>query len=100
MTDVKMSRFGSEFTQNLKLRDKARRGQRVAIAKAAGAATGKRNDLLPKLALVDRPPGDLKAPTRALRKLAPAHIREIAASIDALGFCAPVLISEDSAVID
>jgi ParB-like chromosome segregation protein Spo0J len=37
---------------------------------------------------------------REVRKLDPAHVNEVAASIGALGFCVPVLIGEDNRVLD
>src|SRR5437764_15447014 len=35
-----------------------------------------------------------------LRKIAPDHVREVAASISALGFCAPILIGKDNVRLD
>ena len=34
-----------------------------------------------------------------LRKLDPAHVREVAASIGALGFCVPILVGRDNEII-
>ena len=85
----------SGFTSKLKARDKARRFERGALASISGAGEKRRNDRLPQLELVKRPLADLKSPARALRKLDPVHVREIVASIDALGFCAPILINKD-----
>ena len=39
-------------------------------------------------------------PARAVRKLDPAHIDEVAGSISALGFCVPILIGKDNHVLD
>src|SRR5450759_645601 len=59
-----------------------------------------RNDLTPKLHLVDRTPGDLVIPARNVRKIDPAHLREVANAIAALGYCVPVLIDEHNNVLD
>jgi ParB-like chromosome segregation protein Spo0J len=37
---------------------------------------------------------------REVRKLDPAHVREVANSISALGFCAPILVGKDNLVLD
>jgi hypothetical protein len=43
---------------------------------------------------------DLRMLSREIRKLDPAHVREVASAISALGFCAPVPIGGDRTVID
>jgi ParB-like nuclease family protein len=43
---------------------------------------------------------DLRMPSREIRKLNPAHVGEVANAISTLGFCAPVLVGRDNAVID
>jgi len=90
----------SELTQNLKARDKARRAQRATLASAPGPGERRRNDLLPRFEIVNRPLDELRSPSRSLRRLDPAHIREIVASINAFGFCVPVLIGAGGRVID
>jgi hypothetical protein len=55
---------------------------------------------LPRLELALVPPERLKMPAREVRKLHPAHVREVADSIRALGFCAPILIGKDHLVLD
>ena len=90
----------SGLTESLKQRDKASRGQKAALASAAGIVSTRRNDCLPKLEVVDRLVADLKAPGRALRKLNKAHVLEIAASINTLGFCVPVLVGDNGRIID
>ncbi len=42
----------------------------------------------------------LKTLAREVRKLHPAHVRQIADSIGALGFCAPILVGKDNLVLD
>ena len=58
-----------------------------------------RNDLLPKLKVIDRNINDLLPPARNTRPVDPAHVREIANAITAFGFCAPVLIDQDGRVL-
>jgi ParB-like chromosome segregation protein Spo0J len=43
---------------------------------------------------------DLRSPARKVRKLDPAHVRDVAAVMSALGFCVPVLIGKNNVVID
>src|SRR6516165_5812407 len=59
-----------------------------------------RNDIVPKLELVDRVPADLALPSRNVRKVDAAHVREVAAAISNLGFCHPVFIDEQDCVLD
>jgi ParB-like chromosome segregation protein Spo0J len=42
----------------------------------------------------------LKMHASEVRKLQPAHVRQVASAIAALGFCAPILIGRDSLVLD
>lgn len=83
------------------LRSKSR-GRREALARSVTAerTVGRRNDLLPKLDLVEREIGSLRPPARNVRKVDPGHVREVANSIETLGFCAPILIDADGVVID
>ena len=76
------------------------RGRREALRKLAPVHHPARNDLTPKLHLVDRAPGDLVIPARNVRKIDPAHLREVANAIAALGFCDPVLIDEHNNMLD
>jgi ParB-like chromosome segregation protein Spo0J len=39
-------------------------------------------------------------PAREVRKLDPAHVREVANSIRALGFCAPILVRKNNLVLE
>lgn len=52
--------------------------------------TAPRNDLLPRLDLAHIPLDELGMPAREIRKLDPSH-GEVAKSIGALGFYAPIL---------
>ena len=60
----------------------------------------RRNDVIPKLELLERNIDDLLPPARNLRPVDPAHVREVANAITAFGFCAPVLIDQDGRVLD
>ena len=83
------------------LRAKSQR-RRAALARSQTMerTVRPRNDLLPKLSLLDRAVGELQPPTRNVRPADPGHVCEIAAAIAALGFSVPILIDEDNRVID
>jgi DNA modification methylase len=70
------------------------------LAAASAEVRPQRNDILPALELVEVPLDDLRLPTRKVRSSDPAHVREVAGSISALGFCVPVLIGKDKLVLD
>ena len=56
--------------------------------------------MLPALAIDKVLLDELRLPGRKLRTADPAHVREIAGSISALGFCAPILIGKNNLVLD
>ncbi len=68
--------------------------------RSASPARAPRNDPLPNLDLAYIPLEDLRMPSREIRKLDPAHVREVAKAISTLGFCAPVLVGKGNSVID
>jgi hypothetical protein len=70
-----------------------------AQAENGGWQSG-RNDILPSLRIEFYPIEALKTHVRKLRKNDPAHVREVANSISALGFNVPILIGKDNIVID
>src|SRR5271156_3327220 len=75
-----------------------RKGQaRMALA---SATQGRRNDMLPRLELSYVRLEELRPSARKLRKLDPAHVREVASSISLLGFCDPLLVGRGSELID
>src|SRR6202140_985328 len=79
------------------------RSRREAAARHADAEKGtrpRRNDILPLLQIEAYPVDALKSHVRKLRKSDPAHVREIANSISALGFNVPLLIGKDNVVVD
>lgn len=95
-------RLASEGSLRATLKDKSRR-RRAALARAAPAVAGQaalRNDLAPALEMVSIPLNALRSSARRLRKSDLGHVREVANSIGALGFCAPLLISKDKLVLD
>src|SRR6476661_9597041 len=78
------------------------RPRREAVARHAEAEKGsrpRRNDILPSLKIESYPVDALKSHVRKLRKSDPAHVREIANSISALGFNVP-LVGKDNVVVD
>src|SRR5476651_1579631 len=84
----------------LKAKGRRRRENLSRLAQAATPSRPTRNDLLPPLELVIIPLDELKVSGRAVRKLDPAHIREVADSIGDSSFCDPLLIGKGNAVID
>ena len=60
----------------------------------------RRNDILPTLQIESYPIEALKAHVRKLRRDDPAHIRDVASSINALGFNVPILIGKSNVVVD
>jgi len=84
----------------LKAKSRQRRDELAALATVSPAPRLVRNDLVPKLALIECAPADLVVPERNVRKVEAAHINEVAAAISSLGFCDPVLIDEQNTVLD
>ena len=84
----------------LKGKGRRRREQATALSAATASVRRVRNDLLPKLVLVERPISTLMPPKRNVRRVDPAHVREAVASISALGFCAPVVIDDNNVILD
>jgi DNA modification methylase len=83
----------------LRERSRLRRGRQDRLAKASIAGT-RRNDILPRLELSYIQIADLRPAPRKLRKLDPAHIREVVSAISVLGFCVPLLVGGDNELID
>jgi DNA modification methylase len=86
----------SSLTEQLRVKSRRRRRELVQIA----IPDPSRNDLSPSLELTYLPLRELSPPTRSVRKIDPAHVRDVAASISALGFCAPILIGKDNVTLD
>jgi ParB-like nuclease domain len=90
----------SSFVEHLKGKSRRRRQDMAGLAEAEAARRPRRNDLLPRLELAHVPLDMLKMPASEVRKLQPAHVRQVANAIAVLGFCAPILIGRDSLVLD
>jgi DNA modification methylase len=89
----------SSITDQLKAKGRRRRVELGRLAKA-GAPRVPRNDLLPLLAVSYVPLRELRPAKRKLRRLDPAHVREVANAIAALGFCQPILVGRANDMID
>jgi DNA modification methylase len=97
----------SNSTQNrsgvlepLKAKSRQRR-EHLARLSAPGTQAGVvRNDLLPKLQLVDCALDQVIVPARNVRDLDPAHVREMASAVSHLGFSVPILIDHENNVVD
>jgi DNA modification methylase len=91
----------ASLTGGLKAKSRRRREnlERVA-AMTSSSSRSQRNDLLPRLDPAHIPLDELRMPARELRKLDPAHVRDVANSISALGFCAPILVGKNNVVLD
>ena len=98
--DRKILLSDSSLKDALRAKSRHRREQLTALAASSASAHPIRNDVLPKLELVELAPGDLVLPTRKLRKNEAAHIGEVATAISSLGFCDPVLIDQHNGVLD
>jgi DNA modification methylase len=81
------------------LRRKSGRRRSALGRSAVAAPPGGRNDLLPRLELANIRLCDLRPSTRKLRKLDPAHVKEVAAAIRAFGFCEPLLVGRGDKLI-
>src|SRR5262249_39955696 len=88
------------LSDKLKTKGRGRREGLRRLAAAAPAPRARRNDLLPHLELAYLPVDQLRPAPKKIRKLDPAHVREIAAAITELGFCDPILIGKQNVVLD
>src|ERR1700674_780615 len=84
----------------LKAKGRSRREAAARHAEAEKGTRPRRNDILPLLQIEAYPVDALKSHVRKLRKSDPAHVREIANSINTLGFNVPLLIGKDNIVVD
>jgi DNA modification methylase len=87
------------FTDQLRQKSRHRRDRQERLAKAS-IARPRRNDVLPRLELSYLRLEELRPSARKVRKLDPAHVREVASSISALGFCVPLLVGRDNEIIN
>lgn len=77
------------------------RGRRYQLERMVEASTSRprRNDILPRLELSYVAVTDLRPSPRKVRKLDPVHVREIASSINVLGFCDPLLVGRENEIV-
>ena len=102
MASNRQDPLGNEqsLTNQLKGKGRNRRESLTRLARPGASARAPRNDVLPQLDLVYIPLDELRMPGRKIRKSDPAHVREVAGTISALGFCVPVLVGKNNLVID
>lgn len=89
----------SNFRSALKTKSRKRREDVSSLAQIS-AARPIRNDLLPDTAFVSISPQSLLPPKRNVRKITPAHLQEVMASIQSFGFCVPPLIDAENRILD
>ena len=89
---------GTSLPATLAAKGRKRRDD-LAGLQAAGKGPS-RNDLMPKLELVQVPIGDLVLPARNVRGLDPGHVRRVMQAMSRAGFLDPVLIDENANVLD
>src|SRR5262249_29453311 len=85
------------LVDQLRLKSRSRREDQERMALASAARP--RNDMLPRLELSYIRLEELRPSARKLRKLDPAHVREVVSSISLLGFCDPLLIGRGNELI-
>jgi hypothetical protein len=102
MTSIERHSLTAErqLTEQLKAKSRRRRDDLARLAALSVVGRPRRNDLLPALDVFNVPLDDLRLPTRKVRDCNPSHVRDVAGSISALGFCVPVLIGTDNLVVD
>jgi DNA modification methylase len=92
--------LNKSLKEQLKAKSRSRREGASRLAASSAAPRSLRNDALPQLDIDYLPLNDLRSPARKVRKLDPAHVRDVAATISALGFCVPILIGKNNVIID
>ena len=88
------------LNDQLRAKSRQHRGALHALAEVTGTARTRRNNLLPLLSISTISLDDLRTSARKLRRTDPAHVREVASTITALGFCCPILVGKGNLVID
>ena len=95
----KSDKFGQKaLTTQLNAKNRARR-DRLSQA-VERPLRPPRNDVMPILTIEEVPLEQLQFPARRIRASHEAHVREVACSIQALGFCVPLLIGKGNIVLD
>jgi hypothetical protein len=95
--DRQRATLGS-FENNLRARSWQRRN--TLIRSAAQAEPPLRNDIISYLELVQIAIKDLSMPRRNVRKAEEPHLRELMNSIATFGYCAPLIVDQDNAILD
>src|SRR5262245_25898393 len=84
----------------LKAKNRRRREKLAELSRSSISPRPTRNDLLPKLELVELEIAKLTLPQRNVRMTEPAHMMQVANSISTLGFCDPIFVDEQGVVLD
>ena len=101
MTKSNIDLAPARLTESLAAKSRRRRQDCLAIQSVtAEPFRHRRNDLTPNLALEQVAVADLKTLPNRTRRITPGHVREVARSIEAHGFCVPLLVSKGNEIID
>ena len=93
MTKNNIDLAPARLTESLAAKNRRRRQDCLAIQSVtAEPIRHRRNDLTPNLALEQVAVADLKTLPNRTRRITPGHVREVARSIEAHGFCVPLLV--------
>lgn len=76
------------------------RNRRQSLSRSGSPEVVARNDLLPRLSLVQIPIDEIRLPARNARKVVEAHVDEVLHSISHFGYCAPVMLGQDNVLLD
>ncbi|ATE64196.1 DNA modification methylase [Rhizorhabdus dicambivorans] len=98
-TQVKQD-FQPSLKQQILARERARRKGRSDEVSLTAISHPVRNDLTPELKLVTRRLADLKLREKRPRKVNPDQLERVIASIQVLGFLAPLLINAKGEIIN
>jgi hypothetical protein len=90
----------SPLVSVLKAKSRRRRETLAELSRSSISPHLPRNDLLPKLELVELEIAKLTLPQRNVRMTEHAHVMQVANSISTLGFCDPIFVDEQGAVLD
>jgi hypothetical protein len=86
------------FKNSLRARSQQRRSKLKRVA--AQVVPSLRNDILPKLELVQLAIKDISIPRRNVRKAEESHLQEIMASLASFACCTPPVVNQDNIIID
>ena len=90
--------LGQDFKN--KSRRRRQRQHRSAEAEGARTRTPRRNDLRPRLRMLDVPVAELRGAKRRIHKRDEAHVLAVMASIEGFGISAPILVTGDLEIVD